>query len=130
MNGDEGRLAEIAVPELKTFGHRTAGRLHSVANIMALCELTPMADAKLLSEPTNYAVVHLPGRAFPGVVFQGDRLHILIGDLQKVALETDEGERAFALKEVLERLTEVRRFYEQTLDREGIPTPYTRGQGR
>lgn len=31
-----------------------------------------MDDAKLLSEPTNDAVVQLPGRAFPGVVFQGD----------------------------------------------------------
>jgi hypothetical protein len=34
--------------------------------------------AKLLTDPTNYAVVQLPGRKYPGVVFQGDSLHILV----------------------------------------------------
>ena len=43
-----------------------------------------MDDVKLLSEPTNYAVVHLPGRAFPGVVFQGDSLDGIIADLEEV----------------------------------------------
>ena len=33
--------------------------------------------AALLSEPANYAVIQLPGRRFPGVVFQGDSLHAL-----------------------------------------------------
>ena len=28
------------------------------------------ATAKRLTDPTNYAVVQLPGRQFPGVVFQ------------------------------------------------------------
>jgi len=38
--------------------------------------------AKLLTPATNYAVVQLPKRAFPGVVFQGDSLHVI---LQKVS---------------------------------------------
>ena len=32
--------------------------------------------AKLLTEPSNYAVVQLPGTAFPGVVFQGESSHL------------------------------------------------------
>ncbi len=42
----------------------------------------------LLSGPTNYAVVQLPGRKFPGVVIQGDSLHAMVGrlaELQKLA---------------------------------------------
>jgi hypothetical protein len=41
-----------------------------------------MTDAKLLSEPKNYAIVQLPQRRFPGVVFQGDSLNILINGHQ------------------------------------------------
>ena len=41
-----------------------------------------MSDfAEVRSEPTNYAVVQLPGRQFPGVVFQGDTLHVLAHSL-------------------------------------------------
>jgi hypothetical protein len=34
--------------------------------------------AKLLTETSNYAVVQLPGRQYPGVVFQGDSIHALL----------------------------------------------------
>ena len=40
--------------------------------------------AKLLSKPTNYAVVQLPGRSYPGTVIQGDSLQTLVLRLQEV----------------------------------------------
>jgi len=88
-----------------------------------------MADVKLLSEPTNYAVVQLPGRAFPGIVFQGDSLDAFISDLREVASEADADERAYALASVIKDLTEVQRHYETVLKRQGIPLPYSGSNG-
>ena len=88
-----------------------------------------MADVKLLSEPTNYAVVHLPGRAFPGIVFQGDSLNILISNLRDVAAEADQEERAYGLNSVIEDLSEVQRHYEAVLKREQIGLPYSPSNG-
>lgn len=83
-----------------------------------------MTEAKLLSAPTNYAVVQLPGRAFPGVVFQGDSLISMIGDIREAAKATDPDDRAFALNDLIERLEGIQKHYEAVLGREGIPLPY------
>lgn len=85
-----------------------------------------MSDVKLLSEPTNYAVVHLPGRAFPGVVFQGDSLDSFIADLEEAVRTNDPDEKSFALRDVIERLRGIQAHYEGVLNREGIELPYTR----
>ncbi|MER9580478.1 hypothetical protein [Mesorhizobium sp. M0276] len=83
-----------------------------------------MDDVKLLTASTNYAVVQLPQRRFPGVVFQGDSLHILIRDLGRVANEIDPFEKAEALADVIEELRVIQRHYEAVLKREGIERPY------
>jgi hypothetical protein len=88
-----------------------------------------MAEVKLLSEPTNYAVVHLPGRAYPGVVFQGDSLNTLINELRRVSIESDVEGRSVVLGNIVERLEGVQKGYEAVLDREGIDTPYMRRSG-
>jgi hypothetical protein len=85
-----------------------------------------MTDAKLLSEATNYAVVHLPGRAFPGVVFQGDSLNILISDLERASNERDPAEREATLRFVIENLREAQARYEAVLEAEGMSLPYHR----
>jgi hypothetical protein len=41
-------------------------------------------EAKLLTSSANYAVVHLPERTYPGVVFQGDTLINLSRDLRSI----------------------------------------------
>jgi hypothetical protein len=41
--------------------------------------------AQLLSPATNSAVVHLPGRRFPGVVVQGDTLNGLVRNLKDMS---------------------------------------------
>jgi Family of unknown function (DUF6959) len=43
--------------------------------------------AELLTPPGNYAVVQLPGRKFPGVVFQGDSLAALCEQTANLAEE-------------------------------------------
>lgn len=46
-----------------------------------------MKTAKLLTSATNYAVVHLPDRKFPGVVIQGDTLSSLVSGLETISTE-------------------------------------------
>ncbi|WP_405919481.1 DUF6959 family protein [Streptomyces longwoodensis] len=41
-------------------------------------------EAELFTDGGNDAVVRLPGRKFPGVLMQGDSLHILRSDLAEV----------------------------------------------
>ncbi len=83
-----------------------------------------MAVADLLSDPTNFAVVQLPGRAFPGVVFQGDSLASLIQDLESAASSADAAEKEASLADVLNRLRNIQQNYETVLDRRGIQLPY------
>jgi hypothetical protein len=79
---------------------------------------------KLLSEPTNYAVVQLPERCFPGVVFQGDSLNSLIVEIEAVAAEGDPREKATAMQEVIDHLRSIRSHYEHVLSQAGIQKPY------
>lgn len=88
-----------------------------------------MAEVKLLSDPTNGAVVHLPGRAFPGVVIQGDTLDTLIAELREVLTEKGATDRDQLLADVIERLENVQARYEAILMHEGIALPYSRSKG-
>lgn len=84
-----------------------------------------MTDVKLLSEPTNYAVVQLPERRFPGVVFQGDSLHNLINDIKAAAAEPIESERQLLLKDVIQHLETIQNRYESVLAENVIKLPYS-----
>lgn len=84
-----------------------------------------MSEVRLLSAPANYAVVQLPGRHFPGVVFQGDSRNILIQTLESVESEADPFERAFALAQIVEDLQAIRSGYEAVLKDAGIALPYS-----
>lgn len=84
-----------------------------------------MTDVKLLSEPKNYAIVQLPQRRFPGVVFQGDSLNILINDIKAAVAETVESDRQLLLKDVIEHLETVQKGYEKFLAENGIVLPYS-----
>lgn len=81
--------------------------------------MTPTAS--LLTAPGNYAVVQLPGRNFPGVVFQGDSLNAMIGALQQ-ALSAPDGQEV--IEDLIETLLEVRASYEAVCDRENLSLPY------
>ena len=82
-----------------------------------------MSEVRLLSPPSNFAVVHLPGRHFPGVVIQGDSLNNLIGVLESAIAETDPQEREDCLAEVLGQLRAARSRYEDVLQEVGLTLP-------
>lgn len=81
-----------------------------------------MTTVKLLTEATNYAVVQLPERKFPGVVVQGDSLNNLISLLE--AALADESERLDLIEETLDILMGARSRYEATCSAAGIALPY------
>jgi len=81
-------------------------------------------EARLLTRPHNYAVVQLPNRRYPGVVFQGDSLDILIKDLEIAWHDPDPDEREAAFEMLMDTLTAVQRGYEATLREAGIELPY------
>ena len=84
-------------------------------------------QAKLLTPPVNYAVVQLPERTFPGVVFQGDSLDSLVERLrtiQALLASGSEPESVEALQELIQELVSVRQSYEAVLAELGIPLPY------
>jgi predicted RNase H-like HicB family nuclease len=85
------------------------------------------ATAKLLTDPTNYAVVQLPGRQFPGVVFQGDSIHAMIAQMRN-ALDaarkySDQALNA-ELEDALELLSGVENKLKAVCEREGMAMPW------
>jgi hypothetical protein len=86
--------------------------------------------AELLSPSKNYAVVQLPGRNFPGVVFQGDTLNILLKDLKMVADEVASNNPSTSLEgigDIIEQLSEVARHFEAVCEEKGFELPYSIG---
>ena len=83
--------------------------------------------ARLLTEPTNHAVVQLSGRQYPGVVFQGDSIHALIAQVTSALTSArkyaDEDLNA-ELEDVLETLSAVETRLRAVCDREGISMPF------
>lgn len=84
-------------------------------------------SAELLSPATNYAIVQLPGRAFPGVVFQGDSLFCLIQDLKSCVQDLKSGQLEdlnLGLEYMLEDLNAILTSYEMVCADKGISLPY------
>ncbi|MEI5522469.1 hypothetical protein WB401_15700 [Streptomyces brasiliscabiei] len=84
-------------------------------------------EAELFTDGGNDAVVRLPGRKFPGVLIQGDSLHILRSDMAEVveACErgalTEAGESSALLLASLDALLT---RYATALERHEIQRPY------
>jgi hypothetical protein len=83
------------------------------------------------SEDSNYGVVRMPGRAYPGAVIQGDSLRILRGLASRVVegvrtgLTVDE-EFLGAVEELHNALLGRMLHYQAVLQREGFDLPYVR----
>lgn len=89
--------------------------------------MSDFGTAKLLSPPHNFAVVQLPQRRFPGVVFQGDTLNAFEERLRRIIGQIRErvgDEELFELEELCNELAEVRSGYELVLAQTGISPPY------
>ena len=80
--------------------------------------------AELLTPASNFAVVQLPGRKYPGVVFQGDSLSSLCALATLVAeqaQDTPAFDEAIGLRD---ELNEVLRSYIRVLEGRGIRPPF------
>jgi hypothetical protein len=88
--------------------------------------------ATLLTEPHNYAVVQLPERNFPGVVFQGDSLHNLlrqITEIRALAVRGTEREELLAeLDDLYALFRDLEYGYAKVCSAHGIDLPYARDQ--
>ena len=85
------------------------------------------AIAKLLTDPTNYAVVQLPDRKFPGVVFQGDSIHALKSQIQNAlnaARKYADDDLNAELEDALALLSTVETKLRTICEREGIHLPF------
>ncbi|MFD8418914.1 DUF6959 family protein [Streptomyces sp. NPDC059466] len=84
-------------------------------------------EAELFTEGGNDAVVRMPGRRFPGVLVQGDSLHILRGDVAAVVEASDRGdldEARESARLLLANLDALLARYEAALAEHEIPRPY------
>ena len=83
--------------------------------------------AELLSAPTNFAVVQLPTRQFPGVVILGDTLNSAVLSLQSIRDELSNDELIAELDMVLDQLLAARTHYEKVCQSKSIELPYPQG---
>ena len=81
--------------------------------------------AILLNNSRNFAIVKLPGRNFPGVVFQGDSLHAINARLNKIVelnIQTD-----LAQEEILflyEEINAIYKYYIKWCNDNGQELPF------
>jgi len=84
-------------------------------------------EVEVFSTAVNAAIVRLPGRAFPGMVIQGDTLRTLLQDvleLQQVAEGTGSPDLEHAISCLKDNLRQRVEVYEEALKKEGVPLPY------
>ncbi|MBS2012196.1 MAG: hypothetical protein JST00_04885 [Deltaproteobacteria bacterium] len=85
--------------------------------------------AELFGEPVNNAVIRLPGRAFPGVLVQGDTLASLLQiarDAERLTPKDSAPDLVEAVTELRERLEATLLWYERALSSAGMPLPYVK----
>lgn len=86
-------------------------------------------EVDALTSQHNYAVVRLPDRRFPGVVFQGDSLSILVDQACTLLRTLEAEDLATAHDEAADlaaTLTQIQQIYEGALAQHSIPLPYTK----
>lgn len=84
-------------------------------------------EAELFTDGGNNAVVRMPGRRFPGVLVQGDFLHILRGDVAEVLEACERGDLDEARESaglLLANLDALLTRYGAALTEHDIPRPY------
>ena len=85
-------------------------------------------EVELFSDAGNNAIVRMPGRAFPGIVVQGDTLSTWRQRLADIAaaLRTDpaDGETLDELDYFVSEMSELLGRYEDLLAAHGLRRPY------
>lgn len=86
-----------------------------------------MNPAEVLKTNGNYAVVQLPGRAFPAIAIQGDTFHALVHDLRK-SLDPGNSDRRPMTEGVLARLELAIKLYKDAQQERGGGLPWVEHQ--
>jgi hypothetical protein len=81
-------------------------------------------QVEVLSETSNYAIVRMPGRNFPGSVIQGDSLYILVGLARKIQTEAASSHNEELTDAAAELLEDRIEYYETVLAAHNIDLPY------
>jgi hypothetical protein len=84
---------------------------------------------EVYSEMSNYAIVRMPGRNYPGCVIQGDSLNILLNTAKrahKLAASTGIEDLIDETEELVANLSDRLDYYEAILKTHGIDLPYHR----
>ncbi|MDX6361047.1 DUF6959 family protein [Streptomyces sp. NPDC058274] len=84
-------------------------------------------EAELFTDGGNDAVVRMPGRQFPGILVQGDALHILRSDVAEVVEACERGDLEEARDSaglLLANLDALLARYEAALGEHEISRPY------
>jgi 2-phosphoglycerate kinase len=85
-------------------------------------------QARLVSRDGNWAVVHLPGRAFPGVHVQGDTFaevrRQLADAARRLRMAPGDPDASDDLDHAVEEMTQMQQYYEAVLAQRGIRLPY------
>ncbi len=87
-------------------------------------------EIEVFSQATNAAVVRMPTRRFPGVVIQGDSLHILhqlAESVVRLAASHDDEDLSGEAEELRDLLARYVSSYETALKKHGIGLPYSAG---
>jgi hypothetical protein len=89
---------------------------------------------ELFTPPGNNAIVRMPGRAFPGVLVQGDSLSIVrehVASAARLLASLNGGEEALGeLGIALDDLDAMLDGYERALEANGLRRPYAARQPR
>ena len=89
-------------------------------------------ELEVFSALSNYAIVRMPGRSYPGCVIQGDSLSILLSYIERahsLALGTGNSELIDELASLKESLEDRLIHYEQVIKAHGFDLPYFRPRG-
>lgn len=78
----------------------------------------------MLTAPHNFAVVQLPGRQFPGVVFQGDSLATFCEQANLIAEQTRGSDAYDEAADLRDGLNEILRSYVAVLEGRGTRLPF------
>lgn len=82
---------------------------------------------EIYSDATNYAMIRHPGRRFPGILIQGDTLHTIVSNAERVKLALGKGDLKKATEEIDELVEGLRArldHYKKVLLDHGLPLPF------
>ncbi len=88
-------------------------------------------EIEVFSQASNAAVVRMPTRHFPGIVIQGDSLHILYDlaeAIVRLAAPHDDEDLSGETEELRDLLARYVSSYETVLKEHGIELPYYTGK--